>query len=306
MGNLSHCKLCELEDFEDPELVEVIRDVFSEAREDPAFPRSREHRKHWEIAMTARGLRDLGALGDRSEILGVGAGREATIFWLTRHAKRVFATDLYLAADSWSLSDSNVEMLIDPGQATDMQWDPERLVVQHMDALDLRYEDECFDGLFSSSSIEHFGSFEDIRRSVQEMYRVLKPGGVACISTEFRLDGASPGLPGTAMFDERELREVVIEGIGWELASPLDLSISESTLTTEIDWRSLYEDFDAPPPPPPTLRQHIRARLPGPLHWTPPKPPEPRQLPTRFPHLVLRLEHRAWTSVHLALVKPRR
>jgi SAM-dependent methyltransferase len=303
MGKLGHCKPCELEDFEDPELVEVIRDVFTEALEDPAYPRGREHRKQWEIAMTARSLRDFDALGDDAEILGVGAGRETTIFWLTRHAKRVFATDLYLAQDSWSISDSNVEMLIDPSRATDLDWDPERLVVQHMDALDLRYEDESFDAVFSSSSIEHFGSLRNVRRSVEEMYRVLKPGGVAGISTEFRLDGPAPGLPGTLMFDEVQLREVVIDGIGWELASPLELSISEPTLATEIDWRSLYEDFDAPPPAP-TLRQHIRARLPGPLRRTLPKPPEARQLPTTFPHLVLRLDELAWTSVHLALIKP--
>ena len=304
MAELGYCKLCELEDFEHAELRAVIRDVFSDARDDREYPTGREHRKAWEIAMTVRALRDLGAVRADAEILGVGAGREATIFWLTRHAKRVFATDLYLAADHWSLSDSTVEMLIDPGQATEMDWDPQRLVVQHMNALDLRYENESFDAIFSSGSIEHFGSLEDIRRGVEEMFRVLKPGGVAAISTEFRLDGPPPGMPGTVLFDEAQLREVVVDGVGWELAAPLELSISEETLTTEIEWRSLFEDFDDPPSP--TLRQHIRARLPGPLHWEPQHPPAPRHVPTPFPHVVLRNDDLLWTSVHLALVKPRR
>jgi SAM-dependent methyltransferase len=306
MAKLSHCKLCELEDFQDPELREVIREVVSNARHDPNYPTGREHRKVWEIAMTARALRDLGVLGGEAEILGVGAGREETMFWLTREVKRVFATDLYLAEDSWSVSDSSAEMLIDPGLATELDWDPERLVVQHMDALDLRYEDESFEGIFSSGSIEHFGSLHDIRRGVEEIWRVLKPGGVAAISTEYRLEGPPPGLSGTVMFDEAQLREVVLDGIDWELAAPLELSISEATLSTEIDWRSMHENFDPRPLPPPTLRQHIRARLPGRLRWTPPDQPEPRQLPTSYPHLVLRLDDLVWTSVQLALIKPRR
>jgi SAM-dependent methyltransferase len=171
-----------------------------------------------------------------------------------------------------------------------------------MNALELRYEDESFDAIFSSGSIEHFGSFENIRTSVEEMYRVLKPGGIAGISTEFRLEGPPPGMPGTVMFDEAQLREVVIDGVGWELASPLDLGISDPTRATEIDWESLFEP--APPQPPPTLRQHIRSRLPGPLHWEKPEPPPIKQRPTRYPHIVLRLGDLLWTSVHLALVKP--
>jgi len=123
-------------------------------------------------------------------------------------------------------------------------------------------------------------------------------------STEFRLGGPPPGMPGTVLFDEAQLREVVVDGVGWELAAPLELSISEETLSTEIEWRSLFEDFDDPPSP--TLRQHIRARLPGPLHWEPQHPPAPRHVPTPFPHVVLRNDDLLWTSVHLALVKPRR
>ncbi|HKH22940.1 MAG TPA: class I SAM-dependent methyltransferase [Solirubrobacterales bacterium] len=302
-SQLSYCKLCGLEDFEDSELREVMRDVYSgDLREHPDFPTGREHRKFWEVAMSARALRDFGALRPEAEILGVGAGREATIFWLTKHAKRVFATDLYLADDSWSVTDSSVEMLIDPARATGMDWDPQRLVVQHMDALELRYEDESFDGIFSSGSIEHFGSLDDIRRSVEEMCRVLKPGGVAGISTEFRLEGPPPGMPGTVMFDEAQLREVVVDGVGWEFASPLELSVSDATLATEIDWRSLFEE--PPPQPPSTLRQHIRSRLPGRLRWERPEPPPTKHLPTTYPHIVLRLDDLVWTSVHLALVKP--
>ena len=95
---LGHCKLCELADFADPELRELIRDVFASDREyfgEPDFPTGREYRKYWEVAMTLRAFRALGALRDDAEVLGVGAGHEATIYWLTRHVGKVVATDLY-------------------------------------------------------------------------------------------------------------------------------------------------------------------------------------------------------------------
>ena len=54
-----------------------------------------------------------------------------------------------------------------------MLFNRRRLVVQHMDALDLRYEDESFDGIFSCGSIEHFGSLENVAVAAGEMARVL-------------------------------------------------------------------------------------------------------------------------------------
>ena len=174
---VGHCKLCELADFSDPELRELIRDVYASDREyfGEDFPVGREYRKYWEVAMTARAFGAFGALREDSEVLGVGAGHEATVYWLTRHAGRVVATDLYAEEDVWSELDSGSEMLTDPGRFWDGPWNPERLEVRSMSGLDLEFEDESFDAIFSSSSIEHFGDFSDVRRSVEEMY----PGAAA-------------------------------------------------------------------------------------------------------------------------------
>ncbi|HEX8203015.1 MAG TPA: hypothetical protein VF590_21240, partial [Isosphaeraceae bacterium] len=103
-GRLSHNKACNLEDFDDPDLRAILRDGFAHEvrRFGPDFPAGCEYRKHWEIAMAVRALRDLGALHRGAQVQGIAAGNEPTIFWLTAWVGRVFATDLYLDAGAWT------------------------------------------------------------------------------------------------------------------------------------------------------------------------------------------------------------
>src|SRR6476619_4823051 len=276
-GRLGHCKLCELADFADPELRELIRDVFAADLEhfgDPDFPSGREYRKYWEVAMTLRAFRSLGVLREDARVLGVGAGREATIYWLTRQVGEVVATDRYGTEDSWSETDSGAEMLTDPGRYWDRDWNPERLTVRHMDALALEFDDDSFDAIFSSSSIEHFGDFPDVRRSVEEMFRVLRPGGILALATEFRLEGDRIGYPGLLRFDEPELRALLLDGLWWDPATPMDLTISDETVASAVEMSEAIADQES-----------------GRRGWS------------RYPHLVLRHEEFLWTSVHVALVK---
>ena len=58
------------------------------------------------------------------------------------------------------------------------------LEVRHMDAKQLEFPDDSFDAVFTLSSIEHFGSWANIRQSAREMGRVLRPGGCAFVVTE--------------------------------------------------------------------------------------------------------------------------
>jgi SAM-dependent methyltransferase len=166
-----------------------------------------------------------------------------------------------------------------------------------MNALELRYEDESFDGIFSSGSIEHFGDLDNIHQSVVEMYRVLKPGGVVGLATEFRLAGPPPGLPGTVLFDESELRQVLLDGLDWELASPLDFSISDETMAAPVDFDRLVEIHLTEP----SLWMKLKDAL-G-MDVEPPQTAV-RHLPTPHPHIVLRKDDYLWTSVHVALIKP--
>jgi ubiquinone/menaquinone biosynthesis C-methylase UbiE len=65
-----------------------------------------------------------------------------------------------------------------------------------MDAKELEFEDGSFDAVFSLPSIEHFGTWADIRRSAREIGRVLRPGGAAFIATECFL-GVGPEQVGS-------------------------------------------------------------------------------------------------------------
>lgn len=233
-SRLGHNKVCNLEDFENPELTGWLRTVFAYECErfGPTFPCGREYRKYWEMAMSARAMHCAGVLHERAQVLGVGAGNEPTIFWLTDRVGRVFATDLYADAGPWSVF-AHPTMLTEPGRHAPYPWNPRRLVVQHMNALDLQYEDATFDAIFSSSSIEHFGTYDDVCRSAQEMYRVLKPGGLLTLSTEFRVAGPPPGVPGVLLFDAADLSRYIIGDLDWAPISPLEFDLSEASRRPE-------------------------------------------------------------------------
>ncbi len=285
---LTYNKVCNLEDFSHPELVGTIRDVFEHEIErfGDDFPAGRENRKDWEVAMAIRTFRDHGLLDGTREFLGVGAGNEATIFYLTRFARRVFATDLYLTeGEGWAEAD--VSMLTDPGRHWPFSWNPRRLVVQHMDALDLRYEDETMDGALSTSSIEHFGDFDAVRRSASEIFRVLKPGGILTLSTELCIEGPSTrwdGGSGTLLMDPPAIYEHILGQDDWDFVSPLDLYVSDATLATEQDF------VDA------SVAQQAQVAEAGGYFTF-------RIEHVKYPLIVLEAGQYAWTSVHLALRK---
>jgi hypothetical protein len=58
--------------------------------------------------------------------LGFGAGAEATLFWLSNHVRRVFATDLYIVEDTTWGTQTPPGMLLDPGPFASGGWNPRR------------------------------------------------------------------------------------------------------------------------------------------------------------------------------------
>ncbi|MCP3988140.1 MAG: class I SAM-dependent methyltransferase [Actinomycetia bacterium] len=282
VGDVALTGLCQLADFVAlrPWMAEMV--PFGRQSFGPQFPVGREYRKHWEVAQAGRALAATGCLTPGSDILGVGAGNEPTIFWLTNYTRRVFATDLYLS-EGWEES-ANSSMLISPRSDWFGEWNPRRLVAQHMDGRDLRYEDNSFDGAFSSSSIEHFGDWADVAQAVSEVYRVLRPGAVFSVSTEYRLAGPSPGLPGILMFDRAQLTEYVIEAMPWEVVGPANWDDPRQGAPTVSFDEAAAE-----------VRSHMERH--GELVWSELDWPE-------YPHLVLGQGDLEWVSVHLTLRKP--
>jgi SAM-dependent methyltransferase len=265
-------RLVNLEDFDEPVVQNAIREVFAdEVAKSPEFPTGREQRKQWEIAMAVLALREGGALRPDAEVLGIGAGSEATLFWLTNHVRRVWATDLYADPGIWT-GTAPPTMLIDPGNAWNGPWNPRRLVVQHMDACDLAYEDETFDAIFSSGSIEHFGSIDRIGKAMDEAFRVLKPGGTASFSTEYLIAG-DPLLyeDQTVMFTRELIERLLIGKRGWTPVTAVDYTLSDATLGTEIE-----------------INEYVAGAEPT------------------YPHCVLRIGPNLLTSVHIALRKTAR
>jgi SAM-dependent methyltransferase len=237
------------------------------------------HRKAWEYTMIAITLFDqvMGSCGKHDNLfLGLGAGREPLVYWLTNFGA-VCATDLYLL----DTPTAPLDMLRNPAQYAPggMTWQPYQLRAEHMDMRDLRYPSDSFDGVFSASAIEHVGAGlstpDDIAQAASEIGRVLKPGGVAAITTEYRLDGPGMVRPqeGLTIFDEDALMTYIVAPSGLELVDALDTAIDDETLATAID----LEDCIA-----------LGARG--------ERAPEP--------HIVLRHNGYLFTSVHLALRKP--
>ena len=281
---LSISKVCELEDFSDPSLRETIRSLFPHEldRFGTDFPHGREYRKYWEVAMAIRAFELGGLLDGTGTFLGIGAGNEPTIFHLTRSAKAVLATDLY-DVPGWEES-ANVSMLTDPGFHWPFEWDPSKLRVRNMDALALDLPDESISGVFSSSSVEHFGDREAVRRSIDEAHRVLEPGGILSVSSEFRISGERPGIPGALLFDEDDIEDIFIGDRDWSLLEPFDPNVSDATIATQQDFETAAADQNS-----------SVDRLGG--LWT------HHVEYAVYPHLVLRHLGRRFTSFHLALRK---
>ena len=285
-------KLCDIGDFDDPELLAMIREIIPERD-----PRAHAERKAWELAMLALFLRDVGMLHDGSEALAIGAGDERIVFWLANRLGRVVATDIY-GDGTFARREALESMLTEPKAHAPFAYREDRLEVQYMDGRELTFTDESFDVVFSVSSIEHFGGRSDIARAARELGRVLRPGGYAVIITEcfvlrhplsaapvdFALRVASLGRlrrratprrrAGVDVLTARELERWIIRPSGLTLLQPLDTSLSAAS----------YENV-----------ARLRSGT------------EPRAATGSFyPHVLLRFRGSVFTSVCLAMQKPMR
>ncbi|MEA2167049.1 MAG: hypothetical protein QOF76_349 [Solirubrobacteraceae bacterium] len=242
-------KFCDFADFEDPAVLETIERILPERD-----PRQFIERKVWEMAMLVLFLEDVGRLDGTAEILSVGAGNERILYWLTNHAARVVATDIY-GDGPFAGEEAAHQMLTDPGAfAPAYPVRLERLEPLWMDATALEFPDNSFDVVYTLSSIEHFGSMQNIARAAAEIGRVLRPGGYAVIVTDglLRLHPFDTAITDTLVravtlgrrraeatpwrrahlsevLTRREIDKYIVQPSGLELLQPLDPTVTDAS-----------------------------------------------------------------------------
>jgi|tagenome__1003787_1003787.scaffolds.fasta_scaffold20789838_2 SAM-dependent methyltransferase len=238
-----YAKTCDLPDFSDPEMAATITDIVPVASEVPP------HRKYWEFASAALFFRDAGVLREDAKILDVGAGHEELLYWLARHAGRVYALDIYGRGEFAGL-EADRAFVENPAAFAPYPYPEDRLEVVDADARSLPFEDESIDAVVSCSSVEHMGDLRDLNTVMSEVRRVLRPGGVAYIATEVflkwsplnarpvgvlakalsggrRAPGATRRKRAIDVLTPGEIRRHLVRGTGLELMQPLRIEVSE-------------------------------------------------------------------------------
>jgi SAM-dependent methyltransferase len=282
MTELAHSKIIDIADFSDPVLLPYLHDIaYGEMRrfgltEPVIIPDS----KQWECAMMLRTLTEFGVLRPGALLVGIGAGTEETTFALASKGCIVFPTDRYLEQTPWS-DVAPAGMMVRPSQYS--QFDDSRgaVIPMHTDARALSLPDNFFDGAYSAGSIEHFGSLEAVAAAAEEIGRVLKPGGIAVLSTEFRLEGPNDQRwfsDDCILFTPSLLQEHIIGPSGLELIGEPNFTTSQQT----FDSRVVLVDFLEKAKRVETLTDKRNA----------------------YPNLVLFHTGYLFCSVHLAMRKP--
>lgn len=261
-------KICDAADWFDPEVLEVIEKELQE----PA----RFHRKQWEFAMIFLALRKLGFLKNSALGLSMGGGNERVLYSIARHIRRLTVTDLYDSGTTWDCART-----ADPVEyiraSKPFPVDDSKLQVLRMDMRNLKFEDNSFDFCYSSCAFEHIGGHDDFVRHLNEVQRVLKPGGVYVFTTEFLFGPDTIRDPNNYIFSGEYLSRILQE-------CRLEVAVSPNVRLTP--HRSNFP-----------LPHNIRnlAYYSG-DHWLMP-------FLENYPHLQLLRGHHPFTSILLVLRK---
>jgi SAM-dependent methyltransferase len=226
-------QLCELANpakWDNPEWRRVL-----DALRLPAEKKLAMHRKAYEFTQTAWGLDRLGALTETTRAVSVGAGHESLAYWLANRVRMVIATDLY--PGDWEASagsEGDARVIKHPEEFAPFAYRRDHLRFLQMDGRKLAFADGAFDIAYSLSSIEHFGGFAGARDAVVEMARVLAPGGVLALATEWRVSG--PSGAGEGIFEPDEVR-ALIDMPSLELVEPIDDRVWQRYAGTPVNLR---------------------------------------------------------------------
>lgn len=225
-------QLCELANpakWDNPEWVSLLRSLQTIPTDKLSM-----HRKAYEFTQTLFGLERLGWLREDARILSVAAGHEALLYWLANRIGYLVASDRYEA--EWKAAragEGNADVVKRPEDFAPFPYRKDRLVFAKMDGRSLGFRDGSFDVAYSLSSIEHFGGFEGARDAVDEMARVVAPGGLVVVATEYLLSG-----PRTHETFPPEEIHALARRPGLELVQPIDERVGERYDIAVVDLRT--------------------------------------------------------------------
>jgi SAM-dependent methyltransferase len=185
-------------------------------------------RKNWEFIQVYQGLQTLGILNESSRALGLGVGHEPLIYAFCNTCKEVIATDLYNSA-TWATAEMETEKVY---HLNPFPYERDRLTVRSMDMTAIDYPDESFDFVWSCCAVEHLNNFQDLHQLYREIHRVLRPGGIAALTTEFKIAGDS-GYEPNMLFTDAPWVEHWLTGKnpllqGLELIEPFEWAIADA------------------------------------------------------------------------------
>ncbi len=215
---MKFCKLADITDWQQPNFPTTQALLHEPYR----------HRKTWEYIQVYNGLQALGFLNGKTRALGLGVGTESLIYAFTNVCESVVATDLY-NSQSWETAALPTAEVY---QKNLFPYQPDRLAVQHMDMTQIEFPDESFDFVWSCCSIEHVNSFRDLHKVYQEIHRVLKPNGIAALTTEYNPGDQHSYEPNMLFTDRYWIQQWFTAEqplvTGFELVDPLDLTIADA------------------------------------------------------------------------------
>jgi SAM-dependent methyltransferase len=229
-------RLCYVEDWKNGE----IREILSQLQK--LNPQGFIHRKDWEWALGIVAMRRLGKLTKKSTAIGIGSGTEPIPFYLANNVNHVYATDLYEKTEGWKKA-APTDFPENPKKYAPFPYNEDALTVLRMDGTKLEFPSESFDIAFSFSSIEHFGgkNHSGALKSLKEIERVLKRGGIAVIATEYIINNKEH----PEFFNERTIYSDLINKLEkLQLVEPLDLRITTNTLDTVVEHFSVDANWD--------------------------------------------------------------
>ena len=224
-------QLCELANpakWDNPEWMKLLRSL-----EVVADHKLSMHRKSYELTQLLFGLVRLGRCREDASIVSIGAGHEPVLYWLANRVGSVVATDLYEGRwQSDGAREGDDGVLARPDDYAPFTYRRDRLAFQKMDGRHLAFPDAVFDVAYSLSSIEHFGGTAGAGQAIDEMVRVVKPGGLVVVATEYILAGP----PHEEAFEPHEVRRL-FDRPQLRLVEPIDEKVYDRYEYVAVDLR---------------------------------------------------------------------